>query len=631
LLILSAIPVTFMVIRTNSVNAQSASCPPDKIFRFTDAPIPSGFNFLSSPPGGADFDIAGMLDMSLTPFHLGPNAALYWKNSVTDWFRPNADYTEWTFHIKSYLKWSDGDSVTSHDILAWLSPSYALNSSYDFIGLHSEIVKETEVNSTTFVLTLNTPDAHIIEKLTSYYYAPPVAPELLPLGPADNLFGSNVVDGPYYIANYTSGATTMVMLPNPYFVPKPVACEVVVTFVEGATSMLPIVVGGQTDLSGQINYLNAPTLQNRPNIHLTNVGDVANKCLMMLYNVTRYPYNMTQFRQALAYAINGTQIASTAYGTYGVSGNRAQGLVSPLFPAYNPHQQYYDYNPATSLQLLHSIGFTGGGDAGPLLMPNGTMFKTTIWTTVDRASDIEATSITAQNLQALGMDVVVQNALTHNLIGDYFSNGFNIDNNIIITMGLGSYYGEPWLDAQPQCNVIFFGCLGYQSSHWIYPPSADAQYQSNLSAILKTADPAQEQIYLNNIQALNAKYLPMMNLVYLDQLFAYNTARWTNWPAYNVWPGFPNMTMFATVTPVSAVTTSSASTQSTVMTSTQTSTQTATTGVTTTATSVTVVTSTAGAVSNDTLTLVVGAVVVVVVIAAVAAFALRRRRPTGGT
>ena len=64
----------------------------------------------------------------------------------------------------------------------WLSPSYALNATYDFIGLHTEIVKENTLNSSALVLNLNVSDAHIPQKLSIYYFAPVVPPAMVARG-----------------------------------------------------------------------------------------------------------------------------------------------------------------------------------------------------------------------------------------------------------------------------------------------------------------------------------------------------------------------------------------------------------------------------------------------------------------
>jgi ABC-type transport system substrate-binding protein len=608
----------------NIVNAASSSgCPANRILHYTYPPLPNGFNLISSVPGGSDFEIGHLMYLSLTPFPLGVTTTFSWSDSLTDWYTSNSNYTQWTFNIKPGSQWSDGDYVTANDVINWASPSYALNPNYDYVGLHTEVVKETALNASTVVFNLNASDAHFAEKIGSNYYAPVMSPEEVARGVADPLFGTDVVDGPFYVANYTTGSTSLTMLRNPYFKPLPNICEILFSFVETSAAMMPSIVSGEADLAGggYFNYGNIPALQGGgyPNLHLAiTKGSATDK---LVYNLAIYPYNMTQFRQAMAYGINSSAVVQSALFGYGVPANEAQGDVSPMFPTYNPNQVKYDYNPQKSLQLLGEIGFKMGAD-GMLHYPNGTVFSATLWTDLDFSFDSDAAQVVAQDLsQNLGMQINMQSVLVSTLLGDYFGNANGIRNNLILIYSPGAYYGDRWLDAQPQCAVAFQpGCIGYWGAHWLMPPSADAQYQSNLTAIDRTGNPALEQKYLNNIQYLNSQYLPWIMVAYPDMVSVYNTARWTNWPTAPsvLWYMLDNKTSLETLQPVGPTTTSTsaASTLST-------SASTASTSMVTTIVS-TVTTSASS--TLGTYALIGGVVIAIVAIAGAFAYISRARK-----
>jgi ABC-type transport system substrate-binding protein len=349
---------------------------------------------------------------------------------------------------------------------------------------------------------------------------------------------------------------------------------------------------------GYFNYGNIPALQGYPNLHVgLTKGSATDK---LIYNLTAYPYNMTQFREALAYGINSSEIVQHALFGYGVPANDAQGLVSPAFSTYTPNQPKYDYNPQKSLQLLQQIGFTIGSD-GSLHYPNGTVFSATLWTDVDFSFDIDAARVVSQDLGNLGMQITIQSVLVNTLIGDYFANANGIRNNLILLYAPGAYYGDRWLDAQPQCAVCFQpGCIGWWGGHWLWPPSADAQYQSNLTAIDRTANPVLEQKYLNNIQYLNAEYLPWIMIAYPDMVSVYSTQHWKNWGPNYFWYMKDNKTVLETLQPVVPTTTSSSTTS---------------------------VMTTAGAPSDlGTYALIGGVVIAVVAIAGAFVYASRARR-----
>ncbi|MGI0090719.1 MAG: ABC transporter substrate-binding protein, partial [Nitrososphaerales archaeon] len=640
LLVIFSLASAYSIAKPAPIFSAAASCPASKTITFVAEPIPQGFNYLTAA-GTSSFYIAGLQYLSLTPFPLEPNGSLDWSESLSNWITSNSNYTQWTFHIRPGATWSNGTAVAASDIVTWASPSYALNSQYDFVGLHTEVTGVRAINSDTVTFNLNVSSAQFPNLISAYYYSPVVSPTDVSKGPADTLFGTGVADGPWYVSNYTSGSTTALMLPNPYWPgPKPAACAIDVIFVENAAQMIPFLISGQADFAGPLEYGNIAALQGHSNIHIHSKGGEFGTDLQ--FNITEYPYNMTQFRQALAYSINSSAIVQQALFGYGMTANNAQGGVPSTYASYNPNQQQYPYNLSKAVSLLHQIGFTGGGSSSiPLKFPNGTAMTTTIYTDSNKAFDPDVAVQVAGFLQKLGINSQTESLTTQNLGADYASNAFNIRNNLVIYTSGGPVYVSPWLDAQQGCNVIGIpGCYGWQATpsadgqtHWLYPESADVQYQSNLSAINNTppTNITGQIHYLNNIQSLNAEYLPMIMLSFPDKTFGYNDARWIDWPSYYFVFTYLNASMFGALKPASSSTTSTvvtSTTSSTSITSSTMSTSTSSPSVTS-AHSNTTTSTTATSTSNiGTIELIAGIVIVIVIIAGIAAFMLRRRPTT---
>ena len=169
------------------------------------------------------------------------------------------------------------------------------------------------------------------------------------------------------------------------------------------------------------------------------------------------------------------------------------------------------------------------------------------------------------------------------------------------------------------------------SNIWESPPSANTAFYGNLTAFDKTANPALEAQYTDNIQALNAKYLPMIVLSYPGYLWVGNKAHWSGWPSgYMVFGGQRiNITALATLVPAGATTTTSNSGPTT------TSVQGGGSGstVTTQTTSNTAVTTTSSSSSSglSTLDYAAIAIVIIVIIAIAGVMALRRGKPAATT
>ncbi|MGI0091871.1 MAG: ABC transporter substrate-binding protein [Nitrososphaerales archaeon] len=609
-------------------------------------PIPTNFNFLSTAGGGdSEHEVASLEDLSLAPFPLEANGSLYWADTATNWISANANYTQWTFHIRQGLTWSNGTQVNASDIKDWLTPAYALNPDYDFANLHTEVVGVNIVNSDTATVVLNQSDAQLPNRIGTYYYAPMVSPTDVPKGPDAPLFGTGIADGPWYTSNYTSGSTTALLLPNPYWPgSKPTACAIDVTFVENTAQMIPFLVSGQADFAGTLTFGNLAALTSYSNIKLNTVG--GDDGTFMMYNVTMYPYNVTQFRQALAYAINTSAIIKQSIFGYGAQANNAEGGIPATEGGYDANQAQYPYDVSKAVSILHSIGFTGGGSPGaPLLFPNGTAYKVTIFSDSTKAWDPSIDSQVASFLTNLGIGVQTQTITAQNLGAFYASNAFNIRNNLAIYTSGGARYFSPWLSAQPDCDVYGTpGCYGWFAQlapdgqpHEEWPPSADAEYQGNLTAMNNTpATNITGQIYYgNNIQLIRAEYLPVIMLGYPDRIFAYNTANWASWPSYYMSDeGELNESMFNALVPASSVSTSAhtlstTSTQSSPSVNTVSSVASAGSSVTSTTsifTSPSLTSSTTrSSLSATTLELIAGIIIVIIVVAGIAVYFMRRR------
>ena len=419
-------------VATPLLSAAGAACPASNTITFVTEPIPQSLNMLA-PSGDSTFMVASLEYLTLAPFPLEPNGSLDWTDSLTNWITTNPTYTQWTFHIAPGMSWSNGTAVTASDIKTWLSPAYALNPQYDFVGLHTEVTGVQVVNSDTAMVILNQSDAQLPNRIGMEYYAPMVSPTDVAKGPGDNLFETPAVaDGPWYL------------LITHRAVRKQSCCPIRigqeqsllrVRFPYTLSRILPSLfhtsAGDQTDFAGPLAFGDIAALAGHSNIHLNEFG--GSFASFMMYNLTRYPYNMTSFRQALAYGLNTSAIMQQVVFGYGVQANNAQGGMPPTYGSYNPNQAMYPYSVTQAMTLLHSIGFTGGGSAGtPLLFPNGTKYSVTLFTDTNKAWDPSVELEVATYLTNLGINVQTQTLTSANLAADYASNAFNIENNLVI-------------------------------------------------------------------------------------------------------------------------------------------------------------------------------------------------------
>ena|SRR5579875_161234 len=631
-MVLSFGAIPFVPILGSSAQS-STSCPSTDTLHWTlNGGVPNSFtSLIEAVYSGYEMSWMQWLSAYALP---GPTGLQYQNYSITDWNSHNSNYTQWSFNVKPGLKWSDGTNITAQDILATYGPNYAFNASYDFTGIHSEVLRSYAANASEAVFVLNKSDPWFPLLISQVVFVNIVPKSSIDqFGPNYNGFGSPVVDGPFMAVNYTAGDTQAVMKPNPYWstigLPNPKICQIDVNFVESDTSADTLLQEGSTDLA-PVDPGSAQSVLSNPNVHIMDLK--AAEIQDLTYNITAYPMNMTQFRQALVYATNETNIVQSAVKGYASVAFNSEGIVPTVVSnLYNPNQQNYSYSPSTAMQLLSSIGFTKGSD-GKLRYPNGTAVTLTIQADTEHTIDVQAAGIMASDLQALGMTVNTQ-IVARSVISSAPS---EVPGTLYLTTGEAPVFPSAYIDALPGWDVYTHPAIA--SKYWEYPPHANDLYNANFSGLSSTDNATLVNKYLDNIQALNAQYLPVIVLSYPDFLWGYSTQNFVGWGNYPVnFIGQGNVLDFDTwinLTPTHGTVSSQSSTQSlsnsTIQSSSSSSTLSASSSSSTqtaASSSAAQSTSSSSPSGNNSIYLYAGiAVVVIIIIAAVAATMMRRRR-----
>jgi len=616
-----------------SAHAQSTSCTSNDTFNMTLVYPPTSHNALDAAGNTAFTLIAQQFDST---FPTATPSGAPFMDTAFDTYASNSNYTVWTFNVRPGLRWSDGTNASAQDLLATYGPNFAFNATYDFPNAAAEVTKEYAINNSAVVFDLNQSDAHWPERL-SYMYFTPVYPasSIAKEGAAGTMFDAPAV-GPFYISNYTVGSFQMTMLRNPYYKPLPAICQIDVNFVESLSLTANFLQSGTTDLA-LVEPSNVASILKNPNLLLFDGKELTTQ--MIQWNVTSYPYNMTQFRQALAFGIDESAIASQANAGYATPAFNAEGTV-PQSAAllYNPNQMKYSFNQSQSISLLKSIGITKGSD-GFLHYSNGTVVTLTLWTDTDQTPDQTAASLVQTDLQNMGFKVTLFTTTLAGITSNYQANLNNAKNAMILYTTNGGNFGSSFLDVLPGWDQYYL--VTAPSNYWEYPPSAQAEYQSNFSAYSATNNVTLERQYTQNIEAISAKYLPMLPLDYSDLLWVANTQRWTGWPnpqtSYvEFGTSTLNRTLIAGLIPSSQASSSSSSITATgsspssstasLSASSSSGTQTSTTSLSTSSLTTQVSATTTGSGQVGINLSLVAAVVVVIVILAIAYGVVRSRR-----
>jgi len=484
------------------------------------------------------------------------------------WSNPTA--TTWYFMIRPGMTWSDGVPVNATDLayslqlmfstFTWGAGSLSIYSSYLSGGIANAIKVD---NATVVEVDLNQPfgtmgdviGAENTPNLSPYHIWKNYIMNGTSPGPN---FGTLVSAGAFYVSNYTQGDTQVVLLPNSYGSPfggdpnqhgVPYLNQITVQLVPTTASLSLMLKGGQID-AAPVSPSDVAGLTSSSNYQATYgpTPDTWN----LEYPIWNYPYSELAFRQAMAYAINRTDLVQTALAGYGSAGN--EGYIPPETAAeFNSSVPAYNYNPSMAESLIQSLGWTKQSD-GFYHMKDGALFQPTLYVPAEQQPEITAGNRIVQDLRAVGIDAQIQSIATPSMI-QIWAKGTNMylhEQN----------YGYPNSELLYDFSFDGFG-TGPPLTGPIFSQDVETIYNQTLTQLNAAGSADLRAQLMQRLQGIVAENLPSITLYYVDSVWVYNTANFGGWPtppSTMDWPGgMFNMTALASIYSLSAQTVSSTS------------------------------------------------------------------------
>lgn len=495
------------------------------------------------------------------------------------WSDPTA--STWYIMVRPGMTWSDGVPVNATDL------AYTIQLNFDTFTwgagslssyasrLKGSVTDSVRVyNSTVVEVDFNQPNG-----LMGNIIVAELTPNLVPYhiwknyivngtAPGPN-FGTLVGAGAFYVSNYTQGDTQVVLLPNPYGSPfggdplqhgVPYLNQIVVQLVPTTASLSFMLKGGQIDAAPVPPTDVEGLVSSSPNFRV--IFGPTPDTWTLEFPIWNYPYNQLAYRQAMAYAINRTDLVQTALAGYGAPGN--QGYIPPeIAPEYNSSVPEYNYDPQMAQSLLQSLGWTKGSD-GFYRTRNGTLFSPTLYVPAELQPEVTAGTRIVQDLRTVGIDAQVQ-AMALTSMVDIWDKGTNMylyeqnygyPNSELLTI----YAFDGFATGPP---------LVVDAQHPIFtPPEVWREYNQSVSQLYAAGSADQRTQLMQKLQSIIAEQLPSLTLYYVDSVWACNTANFGGWPTSPStmdWPGgMFNMTALASIYSLSAqtMTSSTSSTSS---------------------------------------------------------------------
>lgn len=435
----------------------------------------------------------------------------------------STDATQLTFHLRTDVKWSDGQPFTSADVKFTLD-ELAKYSDLDLQGIDSYIKSVATPDQSTVQITLNQAWSPILWYLGGQTWIVSQHEWSQVKGDPGSFADPNPIGtGPYTVSSFTPQLLVLDKNKNFWQPGKPEVAQVrFPAFNSNASSELVLNTNG-IDWNSQYT----------PNIEKTYVSrDPAHhhywfspSDVVFLYlNLSKAPFNQLAVRQAISAAINRDRIYKVSESGYEPV-TSPTGLVLPASQAYLDPQYAnlkFTQNASQAESLLQSAGFKKGSD-GFYADASGKKISFTI-NVPDGYSDwITSCQFMADDLKAVGLDVSV-NTLSYDT---YYND-----------MQVGTFDTSMWgTNPGPSPFYIFDSLLrstnsakigqqaGSNFERWLDPAT-----DKLLNQYATSTDPTVQKQAIYGLESIMVNQLPSIPLVNEPYWYEYNTQSWVGWP-----------------------------------------------------------------------------------------------------
>ncbi len=453
------------------------------------------------------------------------NGTLTWELATS--MEYSLDYKTLTIKIRSGVKWHDGKELTADDVAFTIN--VLANKSWTYYhAYYVSVDKAVALDKNTTVVYFKKPDAgFILNALTTMNVLPKHVwePLLQQLGDGlakyspkpSELIGS----GPFKFVEYVPGQYVKYSVNKEYWLGRPCVDEILVVFIKETQVQILALQKGDVDTIS-LSWVTpevVPQLLAMPNVgvHIYTSDTFYHWGL----NNKMWPFNITEFRRALAYAVDKESIIRDVLMGYGLPGS--PGVVPPVGPNaeyYNPNvAKAYTFNMTKAAELLDKLGFKDVDGDGFREAPDGSKFEFEIYAPSYDIIRVRIAQILSEQLSRIpggGLKVIPR-------VVDWTAVWPMIREGKIQTWLLGSEPGTDisWLFTRFHTRETG----GSGNWAWFSDPEVD-----RLTELLRTTfDPVKRKEYAWRVQEILAEKVPIITLYYRRLIVPYRTDRFDNW------------------------------------------------------------------------------------------------------
>lgn len=323
------------------------------------------------------------------------------------WLAHTVDVSEdgliMTFHLVENATWHDGEPFTSNDVK--FTFEYALEKEVPTWAAILENLDKIEV-----------PDDYTVDfyfkNASATFYNDMAATFIVPEHIWKDVEDPNTYEnpnpvgmGPFKFSKWVRGQYIELEANEDYWAGRPYIDKVIFRVISTYDATVFAFATGEIDAMG-IQALDVPTYLGKEGVRLYQYS-IANT-IYMAFNMRMAPMNDTQFRYAVAHAIDKDKINEIANAGFGFIWEHFWPEPFAAGGWINPDITTYEYNVTKAMELLDDAGYIDIDADGWREAPDGSEMSFDLLTGAGMLAYFRPAQVIAENLQDIGLDVSLE-------------------------------------------------------------------------------------------------------------------------------------------------------------------------------------------------------------------------------
>ncbi|MBN3523472.1 ABC transporter substrate-binding protein [Paenibacillus apiarius] len=461
---------------------------------------PSPFAFKPSGPGG--YLRNSFLFDTLT-----------WKDGtgVIPWlaasWKVSEDGLRYTFTLEQDVKWHDGTAFSADDVV--FTFEYFKTHPFPWTGDISQIKSVSKTGDGTVEFQLNNKYAPFLSDLVGIM---PIIPKHVWENVSDPIAyrdpSALVGTGPFTLKQYDDKSGQYLFIANGSYFKGNVNVQDV-AYMDTKNKVLSLQ-KNEINAASTLNYREAEQLQKEG--FQVMKSEPAGSAVRVVFNHSHPQLKDKRLRQALAYALDRTEMASKIVGGTPIPGSG--GIIPPDSPWYNDKVKTYEYDTAKAEQMLDELGYRKDGSG----------VRQDLKLSLIVSSTSKEAQMMKEMLKKVGIELNIQQVDGATFTSAMGENKYD--------MALTGHIG---LSGDPDFLRLWF--LGKASNSFAARGSSfdNRQFQQLAQEQLQELDTAKRKEIVGEMQIVLSEELPTLVLYHRPFYFLYKAAEFDRW--FNTYGG----------------------------------------------------------------------------------------------